>query len=149
MCLVTHRRTLTHEVHKTALTVLALLPTPREVNNSCFLKYIWALQLLPFPSPCLFLPFFPLCPLSPFPSPICCCCCFSHAHHLWLQKDFSATWEKWLSWNSHIASPAPVTLASRTRRWCSRAIQCVFCTVCDAWVASGVNKGEGETTQGY
>uniref|UniRef100_A0A8B9NMF2 GDP-mannose 4,6 dehydratase n=1 Tax=Accipiter nisus TaxID=211598 RepID=A0A8B9NMF2_9AVES len=114
MCLVTHRRTLTHEVHKTALTVLALIPTPWEVKTSCFLKYIWALQLLPFPSPCLFLPFFPLCPLSPFPSPICCCC-FSHAHHLRLQKDFSATWQKWLSGNSHIASPAPVTLASRTQ----------------------------------
>lgn len=25
----------------------------------------------------------------------------------------------------------------------------VSCTVCDAWAASGVNKGEGETTQGY
>ena len=31
---------------------------------------------------------------------------------------------------------------------CSRAIQWVFCPVCDAWAASGV-EGEGETTQGY
>lgn len=27
--------------------------------------------------------------------------------------------------------------------------KCVFCTVSDAWAASGVNKGEGETTEGH
>lgn len=37
---------MTHEVHKTALTVLAVLPTPQKVYDSSFLKYIWALQLL-------------------------------------------------------------------------------------------------------
>lgn len=51
--LATYWKTATREVYKRALTILAVLPAPQKANDTSFLKYVWALQLLLLLSPCL------------------------------------------------------------------------------------------------
>lgn len=147
MCLITHQRTLTHDVLKPALTVLVVLPAPQKVNNSCFLKYIWALHCCTFFPIVFFLPSllsapFPFSPLpdAAFSMPI-----ISGSKKTSLQTGRTG----YLGIHIVLLQPQSCWQVSLTRRWCSRTIQCVFCTVSHALAASGVNKREGETTKGY